>query len=59
MITQSLKIYALNTASMIISFSNIEQTLKIILLTVSIIYTIIQTVKLLNKKNDNSNSTDK
>jgi hypothetical protein len=59
MITQSLKIYALNTASMIISFSNIEQTLKIILLTVSIIYTIIQTVKLLNKKNDNTNSTDK
>ncbi len=59
MISQSLKIYSLNTASLIISFSNIEQTLKIILLTVSIIYTIIQTVKLLNKKNDNSNSTDK
>jgi len=59
MIPQSLKIYALNTASMIISFSNIEQTLKIILLTVSIVYTIIQTVKLLNKNNDNSNSTDK
>ena len=52
MIPQSLKIYALNTTSMIISFSNIEQTLKIILLTVSIIYTIIQTIKLLNKKND-------
>jgi uncharacterized membrane protein YesL len=59
MIPQSFKIYALNTTSMIISFSNIEQTLKIILLTVSIVYTIIQTVKLLNKKNDNSNSTDK
>jgi hypothetical protein len=55
MIPQSLKIYSLNTASLIISFSNIEQTLKIILLTVSIVYTIIQTVKLLNKKNDNSN----
>ena len=52
MIPQSLKIYALNTASMIISFSNIEQTLKIILLSVSIIYTIIQTVKLLNKNNE-------
>lgn len=52
MIPQSLKIYALNTTSMIISFSNIEQTLKIILLTVSIIYTIIQTVKLLNKNNE-------
>jgi hypothetical protein len=52
MISQSLKIYALNTASMLISFSNIEQTLKIILLTVSIVYTIIQTIKLLNKKDD-------
>lgn len=59
MIPQSLKIYSLNTASLIISFSNIEQTLKIILLSVSIVYTIIQTVKLLNKKNDNTNSTDK
>jgi hypothetical protein len=52
MIPQSFKIYALNTTSMIISFSNIEQTLKIILLTVSIFYTIIQTFKLLNKKDD-------
>jgi uncharacterized membrane protein YesL len=52
MIPQSLKIYALNTTSMIISFSNIEQTLKIILLTVSIVYTLIQTVKILNKKDD-------
>ena len=52
MIPQSLKIYTLNTASLLISFSNIEQTLKIILLTVSIVYTIIQTFKLLNKKDD-------
>lgn len=52
MIPQYLKIYALNATSMIISFSNIEQTLKIILLTVSIIYTIIQIIKLLNKKDE-------
>jgi hypothetical protein len=52
MIPQSFKIYALNTASMLISFSNIEQTLKITLLTVSILYTIIQTYKLINKKDD-------
>jgi|Laugresbdmm110sd_1035091.scaffolds.fasta_scaffold38087_2 hypothetical protein len=52
MIPQSFKIYTLNTASMLISFSNIEQTLKITLLTVSIVYTIIQTIKLLNKKDD-------
>lgn len=55
MIHQSLKIYALNTASMIISFSNIEQTLKLILLTVSILYTVIQTIKLLNKKENDTN----
>jgi len=52
MIPQSLKIYTLNTASMLISFSNLEQTLKITLLTISIIYTVIQTIKLLNKKDD-------
>jgi uncharacterized membrane protein YesL len=52
MIPQSFKIYALNTTSMIISFSNIEQTLKIVLLTVSILYTLIQTYKLINKKDD-------
>jgi hypothetical protein len=52
MIPQSFKIYVLNTTSMIISFSNIEQTLKIVLLTVSILYTIIQTYKLINKKDD-------
>jgi len=52
MIPQSLKIYTLNTASLLISFSNIEQTLKITLLTVSIVYTLIQTIKLLNKKDD-------
>ena len=52
MIPQSIKIYALNTTSMIISFSNIEQTLKIVLLTVSILYTLIQTYKLINKKDD-------
>jgi len=37
---------------MLISFSNLEQTLKITLLTISIIYTVIQTIKLLNKKDD-------
>jgi uncharacterized paraquat-inducible protein A len=52
MIPQSFKIYTLNTASMLISFSNLEQTLKITLLTVSIVYTLIQTIKLLNKKDD-------
>lgn len=52
MVPENFKIYALNTASMIISFTNVEQTLKIILLSVSIIYTLIQTFKILNKKDD-------
>jgi len=54
MINQSLKIYLLNTVSMVISFSNIESALKLILLTFSILYTAIQIFKLL-KKDQNEN----
>ncbi len=39
MTVQDLKIYAINTASLVISFTEIEMTLKLILLTDSIIYT--------------------
>jgi hypothetical protein len=37
---------------MALSFSNIESTLKIILLIASIFYTILKTVETLRKKND-------
>jgi len=48
------KIYGLNSLAMAVSFSNIEATLKILLLCVSIAYTILKTIELLkNKKNDN------
>jgi hypothetical protein len=54
MSTNDLKLYALNTATMALSFTNIENTLKIVLLCISIIYTILKTIDLLaNKKNKN------
>lgn len=49
-----LKIYTLNTFAMAVSFSQLESTLKIVLLIISIVYTlmkIIETSK--GKKNDN------
>jgi hypothetical protein len=50
-----LKIYTLNLVAMAVSFTNVENTLKILLLFVSILYTIIKTVQLLkNKKNGNA-----
>lgn len=49
-----LKLYSLNSITMAISFSNVESTLKILLLCVSIVYTVMKTIELLkNKKNDN------
>ena len=54
MSTNDLKLYALNSVTMALSFTNIENTLKIILLCISIFYTILKTIDLLfNKKNKN------
>ena len=54
MSTNDLKLYALNSVTMALSFTNIENTLKIVLLCISIIYTILKTIDLLaNKKNKN------
>lgn len=51
-----LKIYTLNSFAMAISFSNVEATLKILLLCVSIVYTIMKTIELIkNKKNGKDN----
>lgn len=47
-----LKLYGLNSVAMAISFSNVEATLKILLLCVSIAYTILKTIELLKKKKD-------
>ena len=48
-----LKIYGLNSVTMAISFSNVESTLKILLLCASIVYTILKTIELIKSKNDN------
>ena len=49
-----LKLYFFNSISMLLSFSNIESFLKIILLIASIFYTLLKTVETLRKKeNDN------
>jgi len=47
-----LKLYAFNSIAMAVSFTNIENTLKIILLLASIIYTVMKTIELIRKKND-------
>lgn len=50
---QDLKLYLINSLSLIISLSNIEMTLKIILLLASIGYTITKWVEIYKKrKND-------
>jgi hypothetical protein len=49
---QDLKLYALNSLSLIISFSNIEMGLKIILLIASIGYTLAKWRELYINKND-------
>ncbi len=53
MSNNDLKLYFLNSITMALSFSNIESTLKIILLIASIFYTILKTIETLKKKNDN------
>jgi hypothetical protein len=45
-----LKIYTLNTLVMAVSFTNIENTLKILLLCASIVYTVAKTIPYFTKK---------
>jgi len=49
---QDLKLYLVNSLSLIISLSNIEMTLKIVLLLASIGYTITKWVEIYKKKNN-------
>lgn len=51
-----LKLYFFNAISMLLSFSNIEGFLKIILLIASIFYTILKTIETLKKKNNGENN---
>lgn len=55
----SIKVYALNTLTILISFTNLEAELKLLLLVISIIYTCMKisdwVLIKLNKKNGNNN----
>jgi hypothetical protein len=52
MSNNDLKLYFLNTITMALSFSNIENALKIILLIASIFYTVLKTIETYKNKND-------
>ena len=52
-----LKLYALNSIAMALSFTEIEQVFKLVLLSVSIVYTVMKIIELSkNKKNGSNNS---
>jgi hypothetical protein len=54
MSNNDLKLYFLNTITMALSFSNIENALKIILLIASIFYTVLKIIETYkNKKDEN------
>jgi len=48
---KDLELYALNTIVMAVSFTEVEQAFKIILLSVSIVYTVMKIIELIKKKN--------
>ena len=47
-----IRLYTLNASAMAISFTNAERALKILLLEVSIIYTVLKIIEMKNKKNE-------
>jgi len=49
-----LRLYIVNSVTMVLSFSNIESALKIVLLIASIFYTLLKTVETLRKKKDDN-----
>jgi hypothetical protein len=51
--TKNIEVYAVNGATFGLSFTNIENTMKLFLLALSIIYTAIMIYKLLTKKDAN------
>ena len=57
MTINDLKLYALNSLTLAISFSNVEAMLKIVLLLASIVYTILKTIELIKSRKDADNKT--
>lgn len=52
MTTEQIKVYAVNGTIFGLSFTNIESTMKLLLLAMSIVYTGIMIYKILTKKDD-------
>jgi hypothetical protein len=51
------ELYALNSVAMAVSFTQVEQGFKLVLLAVSIVYTVMKIIDLVKKKKDD-NKTD-
>lgn len=51
-ILRDMKLYLLTGSAFVLSFTNIEAGFRLFLLGISIVYTLINIYKLLNKKND-------
>ena len=47
-----IRLYTLNASAMAVSFTNVERTLKILLLCVSIIYTVLKIIEMKSKKDE-------
>ena len=47
-----IRLYALNASAMAVSFTNVERALKILLLCVSIVYTILKIIEMKSKKDE-------
>ena len=49
---ESMKLYMLNSLALVITFTNVENILKLTLLILSIIYTVVKIYESLNKPKD-------
>ena len=49
---ESMKLYMLNSLALVITFTNVENILKLTLLVLSIIYTVVKIYESLNKPKD-------
>lgn len=50
-----IRLYTLNASAMAVSFTNAERALKILLLCVSIIYTVLKIIEMKKNKEDEAN----
>lgn len=55
---ESYKVGAINAIAMLVSFTKLEDVLKITLLLVSIIYTVLKIIEIIKKNKDKKNETN-